>query len=390
MAVLLDKEIRGTRIYQSALYLPVVLSLAIIGFIWQLQYSTRAGLHQQHPRVVAGTNHFIDWLGDPSINLWAVLVAASWRHVGLHDGAYLAGLKSVDPSLREAAAMDGANQRQTFFRVVFPVMRPINIVILVITVIEALRAFDLVYIINRGLNGLELLSVLVTNNIIGEASRVGFGSAIAVVLLVISRRADHRAICHALTARGSRNDRRCGTISATVERAVAYRRRRIRWGGPCCTSFLIAISLLWLFPLAYAVYTSLRPYATRRTAATRRCPGCLNLDNYVNGLEPGRDAALLPQHADHRRARRVTGALPRVDGRRSRCRGSAGASTCLLMFFTAAQPAAAAGRHHAALPPVPGAAVAGVAERQRPVLRPVFRDHGRSTSPSSWASARSC
>ena len=115
-----------------------------------------------------------------------MLVAASWRHIGYIMVLYLAGLKSVDPSLREAAAMDGANQRQTFFRVVFPVMRPINVVILVITVIEALRAFDLAYIINRGLNGLELLSVLVTNNIIGEASRVGFGSAIAVVLLLIS------------------------------------------------------------------------------------------------------------------------------------------------------------------------------------------------------------
>ena len=65
-------------------------------------------------------------------------------------------------------------------------LKPINIVILIITIIESLRAFDLVYIINHGLNGLELLSVLVTQNIIGEASRVGFGSAIAVVLLCIS------------------------------------------------------------------------------------------------------------------------------------------------------------------------------------------------------------
>jgi multiple sugar transport system permease protein len=70
--------------------------------------------------------------------------------------------------------------------VTFPVLRPINIVVIVITVIESLRAFDLAYIINRGLNGLELLSVLVTTNIIGEASNVGFGSSIAVVLLVIS------------------------------------------------------------------------------------------------------------------------------------------------------------------------------------------------------------
>ena len=71
---------------------------------------------------------------------------------------YLAGLKSVDPTLREAAAhRRRQRQRQTFFRVVFPVMRPINVVIIVVTVIESLRAFDIVYIINQGKNGLELL-----------------------------------------------------------------------------------------------------------------------------------------------------------------------------------------------------------------------------------------
>ena len=84
---------------------------------------------------------------------------------------YLAGLKSVDPTLREAAKIDGANERQTFFRVVFPVMMPINVVIVVITVIESLRAFDIAYIINRGKNGLELLSTLITNNAISESNR---------------------------------------------------------------------------------------------------------------------------------------------------------------------------------------------------------------------------
>ena len=184
-AVLLDKDIRGTRFYQSALYLPVVLSLAIIGFIWELMYAPERGFINN----VLGTTeqgNLIDWLGNRNINLWAVLVAASWRHIGYIMILYLAGLKSVDPALKEAAAIDGASERQSFFRVVFPVLRPINIVVLVITIIESLRAFDIVYVINRGLNGLELLSVLITNNIVGEASRIGFGSAIAVVLLVIS------------------------------------------------------------------------------------------------------------------------------------------------------------------------------------------------------------
>lgn len=185
-AVILDKGIRGTRIYQSVLYMPVVLSLAIVGFIWQLQYSPDQGFLNNLLGTTTYNDTFIDWLGDKDINLWSVLIAASWRHIGYVMVLYLAGLKAVDPSLREAAQIDGANERQTFLRVIFPVLRPINVVVLVITVIESLRAFDIAYIINRGKNGLELLSILVTNNLIGEASLVGFGSAIAVVLLMIS------------------------------------------------------------------------------------------------------------------------------------------------------------------------------------------------------------
>jgi multiple sugar transport system permease protein len=180
LAYQLDKTLRGSRIYQSIFFMPVVLSFAIIGFIVQLVYSPTQGLVNG----LLGTN--TDWLGDPDINLWAVLVLVGWRHAGYIMILYLAGLKAIDPSLREAAAIDGAGEWHAFRTVVFPALRPINIVIVVVTVIEALRAFDIVYVVNKGRNGLELLSILVTNNIIGEASRIGYGSAIAVILIVIS------------------------------------------------------------------------------------------------------------------------------------------------------------------------------------------------------------
>lgn len=183
LAVLLDRKIRFGRFYQSAFYVPVVLSLAIVGFIAQLVYSRDYGALNA---LLGKTGDPIDWLGDPSINIWAVLLAVGWRHAGYVMVLYLAGLKSVDTELKEAALIDGASERQTFFRVVFPVLRPVNIIVVVITVIEALRAFDIVYAINSGRNGLELLSVLVTANIVGEASRIGFGSAIAVILLLTS------------------------------------------------------------------------------------------------------------------------------------------------------------------------------------------------------------
>jgi multiple sugar transport system permease protein len=178
--VVLDRNMRFSRFHQTAFYLPVVLSLALTGFIWQLMYSRDQGLINQ----VLGTD--IDWYGDPSVNLWAALVATSWRHTGYIMLIYLAGLKGVDASLREAAAVDGASEWKTFFQVIFPVMRPINMIVVVIVVIESIRAFDLVWVINRGTNGLELIGALVAQNVVGEASRYGFGSALAVIMMVIS------------------------------------------------------------------------------------------------------------------------------------------------------------------------------------------------------------
>jgi ABC-type sugar transport system permease subunit len=185
LAVLLDQQIKGSRIYQSIFFLPVMLSLALIGIIWQLFYSQDNGL-LNNVLGTAGTSRAVDWFGSSSVNLWAALVAATWRHAGYVMLLYLAGLKGVDPSLREAASLDGANGRQAFFRVVFPAMAPTNVIIVVITVIESLRAFDIVWVINQGTNGLQLISVLVIKYLVGEGQVIGIGSAFAVILLLIS------------------------------------------------------------------------------------------------------------------------------------------------------------------------------------------------------------
>lgn len=185
LAILLDQKIKGSRIYQTIFFVPVMLSLSLVAIIWQLMYSRENGLIN-NVLGIANNSNAIDWIGNTHVNIWAALVAATWKHAGYIMILYLAGLKGVDPSLREAAAIDGATATQTFFRVVFPAMRPINIVVVVVTIIEALRAFDLVYVLNGGRNGLELLSVLVIQNLQGEGLDIGVGSAVAVILLVIS------------------------------------------------------------------------------------------------------------------------------------------------------------------------------------------------------------
>jgi ABC-type sugar transport system permease subunit len=185
LAVLLDQPIRGSRIYQSIFFAPVMLSVALIGVVWQLFYAQDEGL-LNNLLGTAGTPAAVSWFGDSDVNLWAALVAATWRHAGYIMILYLAGLKGVDPSLKEAAALDGANGRQIFFRVVFPAMAPTNVIIVVITIIESLRAFDIVYVINRATNGLELVSSLVVKYLVGEGQVIGIGTAFAVVLLLVS------------------------------------------------------------------------------------------------------------------------------------------------------------------------------------------------------------
>ncbi len=197
LAYQLDKGLRGARIYQSIFYFPVVLSLAVVGFIWKsVMYSPGQGLVNTLLGRT-GQGHQIDWIGDQSFlihigsnwgvsrNYLAILVAIAWRHAGYIMVLYLAGLKSVDPTLREAASIDGCSEWQSFRSVVFPTMKPINIVVLVITVIEALRAFDIVFALKKPRHT-EQLSILVTNNLLGEGGgNVGRGSAYGVILLLL-------------------------------------------------------------------------------------------------------------------------------------------------------------------------------------------------------------
>ena len=183
LAYQIDRKIRGSKVYESVYYIPVVLSLAVIGIIWRFMLGP-AGLVQVllgHP----GIEDAIPIFGNYSINTYVILTIASWRHIGYIMLLYLAGLKSVDPSLREAAAIDGATEWQSFKKIVFPSMKPVNTIVIVITVIESLRAFDLIYIIYGTSTGWPILGMLVFTNIYGQAASM-LGAAFAVILFVLS------------------------------------------------------------------------------------------------------------------------------------------------------------------------------------------------------------
>jgi multiple sugar transport system permease protein/raffinose/stachyose/melibiose transport system permease protein len=181
LAYQIDRGIKGHAIYESVYYLPVVLSLAVIGIIWN--FMLQPGGFVQGLMGLDIANAISIW-SNPRINTWVVLGIASWRHIGYIMLLYLSGLKSVDPALKEAAAIDGATEWQIFRKVVLPTMQPINVIILVITLIESLRAFDLVYIIYGNSSTFPLLNWLVFQNFAGQGISMK-GAAYAVILLVL-------------------------------------------------------------------------------------------------------------------------------------------------------------------------------------------------------------
>jgi len=182
LAYQIDRQIRGHRFYQSAYYFPVVLSLAVTGIIWNFMLRSDGFINGILGRDI---DNAISFFGNYDINIYVIMVIASWRHVGYIMLLYLAGLKSVDPAMREAASLDGATEWETFRKVILPTMRPVNIIIVVITIIESLKAFDIIYVIYGTSAGLPILGILVFQNIAGEGASMK-GAAFAVLLFLLS------------------------------------------------------------------------------------------------------------------------------------------------------------------------------------------------------------
>ncbi len=186
MAMVFNTEMKGSRFYKVSFYLPLILSLPVIGLIWAWVYNPRLGLINQ---ALAGLGvppaNLPGWLGDRRLAIWCVIAAAIWRQVGYVMVLYLAGLKNVDPTYLDAARVDGCNRWNLFRHVLFPLLAPVTTIVVVISIIDSLRAFDLVAIMTRGGQSTQVLANFMYIEAFNNY-RMGYAAAIAVVLFAIS------------------------------------------------------------------------------------------------------------------------------------------------------------------------------------------------------------
>ena len=184
MAIWVEAKIPGRTLLRMAYFTPTVLPMIAVANIWLFFYTPHYGLLEQITGVFGLPSH--NWLGDPSTALGAVTVVAIWKEAGFFMIFYLAALQTLDPNLREAAAIEGTSRWQFFRRVQWPLLMPTTLFVLVNACINAFRMVDHLFILTRG--GPDNASTLLLYYLYETGFSfwdTGLASAITVVLVLV-------------------------------------------------------------------------------------------------------------------------------------------------------------------------------------------------------------
>ncbi|AAQ57940.1 carbohydrate ABC transporter permease [Chromobacterium violaceum] len=149
LAVLVNNNLPGIKLFRAAYYLPVVTSVSVIGIIWNFMY-TEDGVLNAALRWLHLVNDPVGWLTDDHIALFAVMFITVWRGIGWYMVLYLAGLQAIPADVYEAAQLDGAGRWQRFWRITVPLLAPTILLCSVMSVLAAVKAFEEVQILTKG------------------------------------------------------------------------------------------------------------------------------------------------------------------------------------------------------------------------------------------------
>jgi multiple sugar transport system permease protein len=148
LALLLNQKLRGLSFYRTAFYVPVVTSMVAVSMIWIQLFDPLYGVISTSLEGVGLRG--VDWLGDPNLAMPSIIAVSVWKVIGWNMLIYLAGLQGIPDYLREAAAIDGANRWQTFWKITLPLLAPTTFFIFVTSLIGAFQVFDVVYVMTAG------------------------------------------------------------------------------------------------------------------------------------------------------------------------------------------------------------------------------------------------
>ncbi|QTH41246.1 sugar ABC transporter permease [Cohnella sp. LGH] len=193
LAYVIYKKIKGVSFFKVAYFLPRLLSIIVVGFLWKLILNPNIGVLNATLRAVGLDSWATAWLGNPDTALTAIALINSWFAIGFYMLILLAGLQSISVEVLEAAKLDGATGLKLIRSVVLPMMFQPLVIVIVMTFIQSFEAFELVFAMQGSMGepyySTDLLAVFFYRTAFGtsggDAGSLGIGSALAVVMFVI-------------------------------------------------------------------------------------------------------------------------------------------------------------------------------------------------------------
>nr|WP_256334320.1 MULTISPECIES: sugar ABC transporter permease [unclassified Microbacterium] len=188
LALLLNRKMRAQSLIRVLIFVPYVISEVVVGLGWGLMLQSGGALNGALEKVGLGALR-ADWISDPALAIWTLLIIITWKYIGFAVILFLAGLQGIPEELSEAAAIDGATYWQVQRHIVLPLMGPTIRIWAFLSIIGSLQLFDLVWIIwGQYVASTAGTSTMATYMVANgrNAGSFGYGSAVAVVMFVIS------------------------------------------------------------------------------------------------------------------------------------------------------------------------------------------------------------
>ena len=150
LAILLNRHFRGKRLVRAAMLLPFIVPTVLSTFAWKWMFDPTFSVLNWSLYQLGLIQTRIGWLTDPTLALGSVIAVNVWRGMPFYAISLLAGLQTVNPELQEAAAIDGASAWQRFWRITWPLLLPVTMVVTLFSVIQTFADFQLVYVLTGG------------------------------------------------------------------------------------------------------------------------------------------------------------------------------------------------------------------------------------------------
>ena len=186
LALLLNQALRARAAYRTLLFLPVVMSFVVVGILWSWLFNTQFGLVNNLLQALHLDFLIADWLGDPKVALWSLMLVDIWKWYGFHMVIFLAGLQLISAELYESARIDGASRVRQLLSITLPLLQPVMLVNVTLSLMGAFNVFDIPYVMTEG--GPANSTTVMALDLYREGFqfyKFGYSAAMSYVLLVI-------------------------------------------------------------------------------------------------------------------------------------------------------------------------------------------------------------